>query len=59
MHLEALIYQAIANENPIIEKSKAYIVRSYSPTDFKHIERVTANSADEYYTKYIESYCPC
>ncbi|WP_276929687.1 hypothetical protein [Herbinix luporum] len=46
---EALIYQAIANEDVIFPKSKAYIVRGFCPTDFKNIERVTADNEKYYY----------
>ena len=46
---EALIYQAIASENPFLPESKTYIVRSYSPTDFKNIERVKGRRERDYY----------
>lgn len=46
---EALIYQAIANEDVILPVSKAYIVRAFSPTDYKNIERVTVENVEEYY----------
>lgn len=46
---EALIYQAIASENSWFPKSKVYIVRSYSPTDFKNIERVSSKKESYYY----------
>lgn len=46
---EALIYQAIANEDAIIPESKAFIVRGYSPTNFKNTERIIAESEGEYY----------
>lgn len=36
-------------ENPILPKIKACIVRGYSPTDFRNIERVESKEACDYY----------
>ena len=46
---EALIYQAIAYENPILPATKHRIVRGYSQFDFKNIEVVNAENEMEYY----------
>lgn len=46
---EALIYQAKAMEIPLFPESKYYIVRSYSPTDFRNIERTRWIDESDYY----------
>ncbi len=46
---EALIYQAIANENGILPVSKHRVVRSYGQFNFKNIEVVNTENEAEYY----------
>jgi hypothetical protein len=46
---EALIYLAIAEENPILPKSKCRIVRSYGEFDFRNITVISARYEENYY----------
>lgn len=46
---EALVYLAIADENPILPKTKYRVVRSYVEFDFRNITVIATKKEEEYY----------